>query len=145
MRSILVSALVLAGLAIVPARPAPAEPLEWDQARATELAHRITTEWRSALEAASAAPPQPSVLQQRARDTTVFQIEHLLSAARELHRKLRDGWNRDQTQAYFLIVRNQAAAVLQAKKDAVPFEAAWRHWLAAREAGQELARFYYAR
>jgi hypothetical protein len=123
--------------------PAPGEPLPWDQEAATQLALEITVELRELLVAAAAAPSQPSVMQQRKRDAAAFQVRHALMAAEELLSKLREGWDRDATEAYFQILRIEGEQVLETYGDAQRMKAPTAHWNAATAAARKLAGYYH--
>ena len=138
-RAVALCSLVL----LLVSAPAAGEPLPWDQEAATQLTLEITVELRALLAAAAAAPSQPSVLQQRKRDAAAFQVRHALMAAEELLSKLREGWDRDTTEAYFRVLRVEGKQVLEVYGDAQRMKAPSAHWEAATAAARKLAAYYH--
>src|SRR5262245_57647897 len=77
-----------------------AEP-DWNQKEVLALAEQLGRALDEAASAAREAPPQATVLQQRTRDDALNSFDQVRELARDYVAKLRKGWDRDMTEAYF--------------------------------------------
>ena len=139
-----IGALLLAALCapIAPVPSARAEEPKWNQQEVLRLADELGEVLRAAEAASREAPPQATALQQRKRDAAANGFHRIQKAAADFSAKLRAGWDREMTQAYFRNVRDTFESTRKLAGDAVPTEKVNQHLTRADELLQQLARFY---
>ena len=132
----------LALIASAAATAAPPEAPKWNQQHVLALGERISSALRAAEAASREAPDQSTALQQRKRDGALSEFRRVRESADALVAKVRAGWDRDMTSAYFRSVRNGLRNARASAQDAVPSEQVGQHLDEADQAIAELARFY---
>ena len=135
-----IAALALFAAASVTAAP-PAGP-KWNQQDVLALAEKLAGALRDGEAASREAPLQDTAMQQRRRDGALADFRRVRESADALVAKLRSGWDRDMTSAYFRTVRNGLRDALSSARDAVPSEEVGQHLDEANAAIADLARFY---
>jgi F0F1-type ATP synthase membrane subunit b/b' len=136
-----IAAFALLAVATASAAPPDGAP-KWDQKQVLALAEKLAGALRNAQAAAREAPPQATALQQRTRDAALSNFEEVRQATDKYLQKLRAGWDRDMTAAYFRVVRNGLRDSVRSARDAVPSEEVGRNLDEANEAVAELGRYY---
>src|SRR5262245_18775066 len=136
-----IAALVLIAVAAASAAP-PGDAPKWDQKQVLALAEKLAGALHDANAAAREAPPQMTALQQRKRDAALASFDQVRQAADKYVDKLRAGWDRDMTAAYFRSVRDGLRDALRTAQDAVPSEEVGLKLDEADETLAELARHY---
>ena len=112
--------------------PAPAETADpevmsegdWDQAAVTSLANELELTLQVAEKQSMNAPPQQTVLQQRDRDAAQAVIHRAREASEVYARRMRSGWDREDSEAYFRAVLEEVGHIWETAGDAVPAESA---------------------
>jgi hypothetical protein len=136
------AAFVLGGTAspVRAADPAPAPA--WNQKEVLRLAEELAAELDQADAASRAAPPQATALQQRTRDAAANSFHRVHDAAADFAKKLRQGRDRETTEAHFKNVRTAFENTRKIARDAVATPDVDQHLRRASELIQQLARFY---
>ena len=135
-----IAALALIAAAAATAAP-PAAP-KWDQQAVLALGEKLASALKDAQAASREAPLQATAMQQRNRDGALSEFRRVREAADAYVAKLRAGWDRDMTAAYFRTVRNGLRDALKSARDAVPSEQVDQHLNEANQALSELAPYY---
>src|SRR5262245_49361834 len=145
MTRIRIGVIVLAAIAIVLGELASsaraAEP-EWSKKTVLGLAEKLARVLDEAAAAAREAPPQATVLQQRTRDDALRSFDQVRQASGDYVAKLRKGWDRELTEAYFRRVRTLFRDVRKSARDAVPTKELDQKLREAAGLLEELSRFY---
>jgi hypothetical protein len=140
-RGALLTALALIVAANASGAPPAGEP-KWDQKQVLALGEKLANALHDAEAAAREAPPQATALQQRKRDAAVSTFIQVRQAADAYLTKLRAGWDRDMTEAYFRNVRDGLRRALDSARDAVPSEKVGENLGKANQVLAELAHYY---
>jgi hypothetical protein len=117
--SILAASFVALFFVDAGASPEDAE-IGWDGEVATKLAIDLEQTLDEAYERSLKAPPQRTALQQRERDAAQGVIRRARDLGREYASKMRAGWSRNETEAYFRNVVEEVANIWETSGDAVP-------------------------
>jgi hypothetical protein len=136
------SAIAVLVLIAAAATAAPPAAPKWNQQDVLALAEKLAGALRDGEAASREAPLQSTALQQRKRDGALSSFRQVREAADTYVAKLRAGWDRDMTSAYFRAVRNGLRDALSSARDAVPSEQVGQHLDEADQAIAELARYY---
>ncbi|TMA35574.1 MAG: hypothetical protein E6J87_03345 [Deltaproteobacteria bacterium] len=135
--------LAAAALALISiAAPAWSAPPKWDPKQVLALAERLAKALDEVEAAAREAPPQATALQQRKRDAALSGFHRVREAAHAYVSRLKAGWDRDMTAAYFRSVRDGVRDARASARDAVPSEQVDEKFRAADQALDELSSFY---
>ena len=132
----------LALFASAAATAAPPEAPKWNQKDVLALGERLSGALRDAEAASREAPIQSTALQQRKRDGALSEFRRVRESADAFVAKVRAGWDREMTSAYFRSVRNGLRDAHASARDAVPSEQVGQHLDEADQAIAELARYY---
>jgi len=92
----------------------------WDNEVATKLAIDLEQTLDEAYERSLKAAPQRTAFQQRERDAAQGVIRRARDLSREYADKMRAGWSRNATEAYFRNVVEEVADIWDTSGDAVP-------------------------
>jgi hypothetical protein len=122
---------------------APAEGApEWDPARVSVLANSMRDALATGLKAASEQPPQATAFQQRTRDAALSEMKQVHSQAEDYAKKIADGWSREQSRAWFDLLREGYASARTAAGDAIPGPVVSDQLSLVDAQLEQLARFY---
>lgn len=145
MTRIRISAILLVAIAIGQGEAvssAPAAEPEWNPQEVLGLAEKLVRVLDETAAAAREAPPQATVLQQRTRDDTLNSFARVRQAADDYVAKLRKGWDRELTEAYFRNVERLLRDTRKLARDAVPTEKVDQKLREADGLLEKLSRFY---
>lgn len=114
----------------------------WDAARVLESAEALRAEIGAVLDRVPDAPEQRTTLQQRTRDAAVVQMRRAQELSEEYTRKLRGGWDREESEPYFVQVRSAVREVRRTARDAVPQKQVAPHLERIDELLERLGAYY---
>jgi len=95
---------------------------EWDQAAVTKRAIELELTLREASQRGIKASPQQTALQQRDRNAAQSVIKRAHERSEDYAKKMRAGWNRDESETYFRGVVEAVESIWATAGDAVPDE-----------------------
>lgn len=139
-------AAILLGALVIGQGPtassAPESGPAWSQKKVLALAEKLVRALDDTAAAAREAPPQATVLQQRTRDDALSSFDQVRELASDYAAKLRKGWDRDMTEAYFRNVKKMFRDTRKLARDAVPTEKVDQKLRETDGILDELSRFY---
>jgi hypothetical protein len=139
-------AAILLGALVIGQGPAASSAPEsgpaWSQKAVLALADKLVRALDDTAAAAREAPPQATVLQQRTRDDALASFDQVRELASDYAAKLRKGWDRDMTEAYFRNVKKMFRDTRKLARDAVPTEKVDQKLRETDRILDELSRFY---
>jgi hypothetical protein len=133
--------LAAIGLGLWASSARAAEP-RWNQQEVLGLAEQLARVLDETAAAAREAPPQPTVLQQRTRDDALSSMGRVQQAADDYVAKLRKGWDRDLTEAYFKSVKRLFRDTRELARDAVPTQKVDQKLRETDAILEKLSRYY---
>ena len=110
------------GLILVSVASSSAEAPSWEAEKVLSLATELDFAIAKVLEIAPEVDPQETAFQQRTRDAAVVEMKHAKDASQRLAEKLRLGWSRGETEAYFHRLSVALRGVARTAGDAVAQE-----------------------
>ncbi len=114
--------LGLALFALLLSASAATHAATWDAAAVLEHAEALHTEIGAVLALVPDAPAQETAMQQRTRNAAVVLMKRAHELSDEYVRRLRSGWDRDESQPFFEQVREEVREARRSAGDAVPTE-----------------------
>ena len=125
-------ASVLFGLVSVAFPAGAAEPVDWDQQRATDLATQFEAAIRGLIDDPGLESPQTTAMQERQHQAAVIDVRRLAGLSEELARKLRGGRGYHQTRPIVEAMEQLRDSIREYARDS-------RLSKSAREKGQSAA------
>jgi hypothetical protein len=133
--------LAAIGLGLWASSARAAEP-RWNQQEVLGLAEQLARVLDETAAAAREAPAQPTVLQQRTRDDALNSFDRVRELAGDYAAKLRKGWDRDMTEAYFRNMRKVFQDTRKLARDAVPTQKVDQKLRETDAILEKLSRYY---
>ena len=114
----------------------------WDQAAVTKIADELVMTLRGAIEVSKKAPAQRTAFQQRERDAALASIRGAAEASEGYAKRIRAGWDRDDSEVYFRAVTEEVNDMWETAGDAVPSDHAAPLLERLRDLMDELTALY---